>query len=161
MARQEDDREDLLREATALVERTRLQVPGFAEPVVAGFRRDGSLSLFLGSDSVYQFNSRGKLRRAFLDHLLYKAERGTLISLRRVRTESTTQLVRCELAPSAEAALLERIAIDLARLQAGLDSNGLEVLGNVPPEADVVDRLRSALSARPMPLRIATRPNAS
>src|SRR5688572_26999220 len=65
MSRRESDREDLLREATALVERVELLVPGEGEPVVAGFRRDGSLSVFFGPEAVYQFNSAGELRRAF------------------------------------------------------------------------------------------------
>ena len=42
MARRESDREDLLREATALVERAELTIEGFDEPIVVGFRRDGS-----------------------------------------------------------------------------------------------------------------------
>src|SRR5262245_38318908 len=72
MARQESDREDLLREATALVERAELKVAGEPEPVTVGFRRDGSLSVFFGSVAVYQFNTAGELRRAFADGLLYK-----------------------------------------------------------------------------------------
>ena len=44
MARQESNREDLLREATALVERVELHVPAFEEPIVVGFRRDGCAS---------------------------------------------------------------------------------------------------------------------
>src|SRR5688572_18570527 len=65
MARQEQDREDILREATALVERVELLIPEFPEPIVAGFRRDGSASFFFGADPVLQFNAQGKLRRAF------------------------------------------------------------------------------------------------
>ena len=74
MARRESDREDLLREATALVERAELTIEGFDEPIVVGFRRDGSASFFFGADPVYQFNTAFELRRAFVVGLLYKAE---------------------------------------------------------------------------------------
>ena len=72
------NREDLLREATALVERIEL-VPhrdrqfDASEPIVVGFRADGALSIFFGDDPVYQFNAAGELRRAYCDGLLFKA----------------------------------------------------------------------------------------
>ncbi len=70
MARDESSREDLLREATALVERIEL-VPHATDPliaasdlfdkhIVAGFRRDGALSVFFGEDPVYHFNAEGE-----------------------------------------------------------------------------------------------------
>src|SRR6188472_3162282 len=103
MARDESNREDLLREATALVERIELlpQSAGAAqslnlaegEPVVVGFRADGALSAFFGADPVYQFNAEGELRRAYVSGLLFKAAQGRLISLNRVRTASEVQLV--------------------------------------------------------------------
>ena len=46
MAQRETNREDLLREATALVERAEIRIPGESEPIVVGFRRDGSASFF-------------------------------------------------------------------------------------------------------------------
>ena len=69
MARDESDREDLLREATALVERIELAPADAAddEHIVAGFRRDGALSIYFGADPVYHFNSAGELRRAYCD----------------------------------------------------------------------------------------------
>src|SRR5262245_12366974 len=103
MARQESDREDLLREATALVERAELKVAGESEPMTVGFRRDGSLSVFFGGDAVYQFNTAGELRRAFAGGLLYKAERGRLVELRRERSADEVALVRREL-PDEESA---------------------------------------------------------
>src|SRR5688500_7447259 len=97
MARHESDREDILREAAALVERAELVVPGENEPVVIGFRTGGAASVFFGGDPVYQFNSQGELRRAFVRGLLYKAERGRLVELRRERTSHETSLIRREL----------------------------------------------------------------
>src|SRR5512138_3714273 len=92
MSRHESDREDLLREATALVERVELSVAGMTENVVAGFRRDGAASFFFGADPVYQFNAAGELRRAFVGGLLYKTDRGKLVEMRRERTAEAVEL---------------------------------------------------------------------
>ena len=64
MAREEADREDLMREATALVQRAEFSAGG--KPVFVGFRTNGAASVFFDSDPVYQFNSNGELRRAFV-----------------------------------------------------------------------------------------------
>ena len=49
MAKEERDREDIFREATALVERVELSgIVGQAEPVVIGFRRNGCGSIYFG-----------------------------------------------------------------------------------------------------------------
>src|SRR6186997_1242741 len=101
MARRESEREDLLREATALVERAELTLEGSEEPIVVGFRRDGSASFFFGVDPVYQFNAACELRRAFVGGLLYKAERGRLVSLSRQRTMESVALFRAELTAQA------------------------------------------------------------
>src|SRR5690242_9938995 len=107
MTRSEHDREDLLREATALVERSELHIEGCDVPVVAGFRRNGSFSCyFFGGDPVYQFNTAGELRRAFVAGLLYKAEGAHLIVLHRERDASQTVLSRRTCDAAEEQALL-------------------------------------------------------
>src|SRR5690349_3711217 len=106
MVRQESDHEDLLREATALVERVELHVPGFEQPIVVGFRRDGCASFFFGAEAVYQFNSAGELRRGYIDGLLYKADCRRLIGLKRERTEAAVELQRLEFDDDEIAALL-------------------------------------------------------
>ena len=90
MARDQSSREDLLREATALVERIELRIAGPMsvkhdrdDHVVVGFRANGSASFFFGEDPVYQFNSAGQLRRAYCGGLLIKAAHGRLVSLQR------------------------------------------------------------------------------
>ena len=98
MAHYESDREDLLRQATALVERAEILLPGLTEPLVVGFRRDGSVSFFFGADPVYQFNAAGELRRAYLDGLLYKADRGRLVQMRARAVATEVVLVSVELA---------------------------------------------------------------
>lgn len=159
MARQEQDREDLLREATALVERAELQVHGDNEPVVAGFRRDGSFSVFFGGDPVYQFNSLGELRRAFVDALLYKAERGNMIGLRRERTATATVLVRQPLSAEEQMLFLSAARERLRSLCLALEDNRFTLVGQAPPEADVVGRVQKWLSVSPERPEVADRPH--
>lgn len=155
MARDETDREDLLREATALVERIELCATGSAsafagaaqtEHIVAGFRRDGALSIFFGADPVYQFNAAGELRRAYCDGLLYKAERGRLISLERGRTSKEVQLLRRELSHEQQQTFLARMGERVHELMSELNSGALRIVGQVPDGADVLGRVRNWLT---------------
>ena len=100
MARHESDREDLMREATALVRRAELICPGETEPVIAGFRRDGRLALYFGPDPVFQFDPQHRLRRAYVAGFLYRTQGETLARLNRHRTQDQTLLVRHDLAPA-------------------------------------------------------------
>jgi hypothetical protein len=149
MPRDEQDREDLLREATALVERIEL-VPAAgepnAEPIVIGFRRNGGLSIFFGADPVYQFNPAGELRRAYRDGLLYKAERGRLVSLARTRTPREVQLVRKEPTEHENHEFVARMQGRLRELAADLAGGGYRVIGQVPAESDVLARAQRWLA---------------
>jgi len=169
MAREESSRENLLREATALVERIEL-VPHTTgssaeaskldgQHIVAGFRRDGALSIFFGEDPVYQFNAVGDLRRAYCGGRLLKAVSGRLFSLTRVRTEAETQLVRHELSHAEESTFLSRMSGHLRGLAAILNGNAFEVIGQVPPNAKLPDRLQTWMTTHDQ-WKIATRPNA-
>jgi hypothetical protein len=160
MSRRETDREDLLREATALVERVEIRVQGEDEPVVAGFRRDGSLSVFFGPDPVYQFNSAGELRRAYVGGLLYKTEQGRLVELRRKRSEQEVALVRRELDAAEAAALLTTARSRLAQLGEALSRGDFQLVGQVPVDADVTGRIGNWLSTLSPVLQIAKAPNA-
>lgn len=71
-----------------------------AEPsiVVAGFNKQGGVSLYFGSgDPVLQFDSACRLRRAFVDGLLYRSQGKTLSQLTRQRTATETVLLRRDL----------------------------------------------------------------
>jgi hypothetical protein len=159
MARQESDREDLLREATALVERVELVVPGYQEPVVCGFRRDGSLSLFFGSDPVYQFNTAGQLRRAYVAGRLVKAEQGRLAALSRERMEKEVHLVRRDLSDVEANEVVAAMRNHLVRLRDSLRRRAVQVQGQVPANGDLVGRVLSWLEALPDEVAIAARPN--
>ena len=77
MARTESHREDLMAEATALVRRAEFLDADGRSVLVAGYRRDGSLSLYLGEDLVYHFDRDGRLKRGFVDGLLYRTQQTT------------------------------------------------------------------------------------
>jgi hypothetical protein len=148
MARDTQDREDLLAEATALVERAELVIEGESEPVVAGFRRDGCLSLFFGSDPVYQFNTQSALRRAYVAGKLYKAEKGSLVALERRREGDVLFLVRHELDDGETQEFLLALKARLCRLREALAGRNYTVAGQTPPDCNVVGRLLDWLTAR-------------
>ena len=138
MARQESQREDLLREATALVERVELRLPDQPEPIVAGFRRDGSASFFFGESPVYQFNSRRELRRGFLGGLLYKAQNGRMVEMRRERTPAAVELHSRPLTAYESAEFLLTAKCKLIGLREAIAAGQAEVVGQVPADQDVV-----------------------
>lgn len=161
MAREESDREDLLREATALVERCELRVdsfPGFE--VVAGFRRNGALSIYFGVDPVVQFDPQGRLRRGYWQGDLLKAEAGRLVRLQKQRTQAESLFVRTDLDQAEVGEILRVIQDQLMALSSDLAANRYQLVGQVPADVDVVARLRRALEHLPRPIEIADRPHA-
>ena len=148
MARQESDREDLMREATALVRRAELTYPGRAEAenVIAGFRRDGRLSLYFGADPVYQFDEGHRLRRAYVDGFLYRTQGGTLARLTRIRTPEVTHLLRHDLDPTELAEFRESARKTLAELQEALISEKVRVLTQVPRDGSILEEIQTALA---------------
>jgi hypothetical protein len=158
MSRRESDRDDLLREATALVERCELSIPGHDEPIVVGFRRDGSASFYFGADPVYQFNTACELRRAYVGGIAYKAEHGRLIASRRERSETEVVMLRSELSQKETAALLATLQQHFAHLQAALASGSFALLRQVPAGGNPVLRIRDWLTALPPKIKIARVP---
>lgn len=147
MARHEEDREDLIREAVALPDRVELQVPSFEEPVTIGFRPNSAISIFVGQDPVYQFDPEGRLRRAYVAGLLYRSQHATLAMLRRERTETQTLLLRSDL-DAPEAALFCRQMNDLLQaLKLKLMAGEFETIRSVPQSADHVPRILAALES--------------
>ncbi len=152
------DREDLLREATGLLPRIELDI-GEPEPVVVGFRRDGSASFYFGQRFVVQFNAQGELRRAFLDGKLLKAERAALIELTRQPGREAVLMVRRPLGKGEQQAFLASVDQRLSALQNSLDSGAYTICGSVPDSPDVVPRVRSWLANQlSAPRRIAQQP---
>lgn len=159
MARQEQDREDLLREATALVER--VELIGDDEPfsLVVGFRRTGEGSLYWGADPVYQFNAAGELRRGFRAGKLLKAVQGNLVQLERQRTATESLLLSSTLDSAAHQEVLLDAQFRCDTLLAWLDAGRFRIVGQVPAERDVVMRVREWLRGLPRPLLVARGPH--
>jgi hypothetical protein len=117
--------------------------------VVIGFRLDSSASVYFDSDPVYQFNTTGELRRAFVDGLMIKAVDGRLASPTRHRTADEAQLVRHDLSATETQTLLSAMQQRLDALRDALRQQHYRLVGQVPTEIDVVGRCKSWLEGRP------------
>lgn len=162
MARQEIPREDLLRDARALVVRGELRVQGFAEHVVIGFRANGAASVYFGEDPALHFTSDNRLRRAFIDNDLYKAVDAQLVRMRRVRTEGEVQLQSRPLTDTEQQELLDQLRTQLTRLEQSLASRAYTLVGQVPSDGDLPARAQGWLNAAAArPITVADNPNAA
>jgi hypothetical protein len=159
VARDAHDREDLLRDARGLSPRVELAVGRGSEAftLFAGFRGE-SLSLYFGQDRVYHFSDRGELRRAYLDDVLIKAERGRLVAMSRERSASEVSLVSRELSAEEAAALLDELKGRLRALSEKLAAEAYELVGEEPRGSEAIGRLLGWLRARDDGIRIATSP---
>jgi hypothetical protein len=157
VVRDEHHREDLLAEATALVERAQFQTSEGAS-IVVGFRRDGSPSVFFDDDLVYQFNARGELRRAHAAGKLYKAEAGGLASLDRHRVSGQVQFRRHDLNPAETDAFLLEMSRRFESFREALNTGLCRVVGQVPADVDVSARVRDWLQRLPSAIVIARTP---
>ncbi len=160
MARQEHEREDLLRDAVALVERAELRWPGAAEPLVVGFRRDGAASIYFGGEPVYHFTSRGELRRAYDAGLLYKSDGGQLVSLRRQRTPGEVQLLRHDLTEDEASQFFEELVKRMAELRDRVGRGTFTLVGQAPADADILGRIARWLETLALPPPLAQSPRA-
>ncbi len=158
MAREEHDRENLLGEAQALVERASLEVAGYQPEVFVGFRRSGGASFYFGPDRVYHATSAGALRRAFVDGRLYKAEHGRLVALRRRRSADVVELVRHKLNGGEERAFLAEMHRHFDALAKALGRGEFRLVGQVPEGGDVVARIHDWLETFAAQLAIAHSP---
>lgn len=152
MAREVHQREDLLRDATALVPRVvlRVDVGGREIELFAGFRGD-SLSLYFGDDPVYHFNDRGELRRAYVDDRLIKAEQGRLVALERKRCAKETVLQRQDGGEQLDQRLLAQLSRNLMALATEMTANRIEVVGQIPADGAATTRLIAWLAQHPEP----------
>jgi len=146
LARVESDCEDLMQEAVALFWRVELQLAGLSQPVVAGFRRDGRLSLYFGGDPYYQFDAEGRLRRALVQGRLYRTEGTTLARLERVRSAHATVLLRHELSGDPLEQFFQEMRAHVTRLREAIEQPGT-VIRQIPQDAPIVPRLALCLDA--------------
>ena len=147
MARNEAEREDLIREAVALGERAELRVVGFDGLITIGLRNDSAMSVFIDQDPVYQFDSLGRLRRAFVGGFLYRSQYETLARLQRVRTDSQTQLLRHDLVTEELESFRLAMLGALQKIAQSIQAGSTEVLRQVPVEQDLLPKIAGSLNA--------------
>ncbi len=143
--RLQQDREDLLKEATGLVDRVELKLDAFEESIVVGFRAAGGLSFYFGPDPVYHFNPSLKLRRIFLGGQRYKAIQGNLIRLIQDPDAPNLKFSPHELSAAETADRLAQMHHRLKMLRSHLEQDRYTLLGQVPEDANSIDRLRTLL----------------
>jgi hypothetical protein len=147
MARGEAHREDLWAEAVALTRRVELRVPEMAEPVVAGLRDDGRLSVYFGGDPVYHFDSQGRLWRAFVADRLYRRQGNTLTRLTRIREQTETVLARYDLSSEEYLVFVAEMHKRLAALSGQVEAESVVIRRQYPEGTSIVPAIGRALSA--------------
>ena len=136
MAKQEVDREDILREATALVNRVELEVSGRVDGdhIVFGFRECGSLAVYFGAEPVYQFNANCALRRAYDQGCLIKAVDCLLVSMRRERQDGKLQLLSTAWDEEKTREFIGQVRQDMSQLVEAIAAGEVQVNGFVVAE---------------------------
>lgn len=147
MARTEADKEDLIVEATALVPRAEFSMTGDSpeninwKVVTVGFRRDDCLSLYFEQNPFYQFDSSGKLRRAWEDNFLFRSTGSTLAKLHRSRTAQQTLLERVDLSEAELNQFQGRMFGHVNHFLQKLIDGQFQILRVVPHDAVITSRL--------------------
>ena len=147
MARKVHEREDLLRDATALVPRIQLRLTRNDSPleVFAGFRQE-ALSFYFSEDPVYHFNNAGELRRAFVDDKLIKAEKGKLVAWSPDRNDERTDMLRHDLTAEEQEQFCRVMLEWFTWLRTELSAKRYDVVGQVPLDSDALERLEEWLA---------------
>ena len=158
MAKQPQDREDLMRDASNLTQRIELRVTGVEPLVVCGFRDDGSLSIYWGQDEVIQFNSLAELRRGFWQERIIATYRHELHWLTRGASEGRAKLNRERFSESDQREYLELVQARLEQLHSAVDTGAGTVTRQHPLGAAIDVRLRDWLATHRKPLRLAMHP---
>jgi len=161
MAREEIDREDLIRDGTAMVVRAECRFRDCDRVMTIGFRSNGAASFYFDTDWVWQFDRFGRVRRGFDRGRWIKAERGQLVVLERHRSPEVVIMSDSSEDDSEASHRLQRLSGELRRLGESIHSEGLVVVRAVPNETTFRESLRSWLQGLVFPLPIAWSPHAS
>lgn len=145
MAKDAHDREDLLRDATGYVQRVELRVEGVKPEIFCGFREQGAFSLYWGQDEVFQFNADWALRRGYWQSRMIASYLHQLHWLNRDATEARAKLSREAFSNDQQAEFGQNLATRLRLLKRAIDEGTYEVLGQVPPDEQIIARLRGWL----------------
>ena len=141
MDRSLENNEDLLADATALVERAQLELPAMNDPFIFGFRTNGALSLFFEDEAAYHFNQRDELRRIFLYGKRYKAEKGQLLSVDRIPQTRGVRLQSAALDLEQTKKLLCGMNQRLDAIDSLFDAGRYRIIEKIPMHGDIITRL--------------------
>jgi hypothetical protein len=147
VARRESDREDLLEEATGLNPCWEFRLHNETVPTVAGFRKNGNLTIYLREGTMFHFDTGGRLRRAYVAGELYRSEGRTISRLRRERTTDSTTLLRKDLGDAELRDWLEREWKILVELLERLENGEYLLLRKRGAESDGIGRLLATLKS--------------
>lgn len=148
-------REDLIRDATALVARGEIQLNGLLPLVTFGFRERGACSIYVGDDPAYHFNDAGELRRAFDQGLLIKAHQGRLQRVKRVRSAEVVALITSDFSEQDAGEFAARFSKLRDQLSSEIRQGNCRLLRQVPGDSDVLGRFRDWLRELKDPIPIA------
>ena len=159
MAKDTEDREDLLRDGTQFPRRLELELfeqalqvdDAHVTTVFCGFRENGAFSVYWGQDTVIQFNTSGELRRAFWQDQMIatykhhphwlKSEGTGRVRLSRVPfTNDESRELNC---------LADEVLQSLTAALEGCGDDGrAKIKGQFPQDVDVATDVRQWLAAR-------------
>lgn len=122
MARESEDREDLLADATGLPVRGELSVAAKGT-VIVGFRGDRSASWFFGADPVFQFDPQHRLRRIYCDGVKYAVAGGVIVRLVQTPSNGRIQLTKEPLSEAEAAQLMQRWQSGIATVRDAIETN--------------------------------------
>ncbi len=158
MAIQQHDREDLLGSGRAMPLRGELEINGVT--LLVGFRSDGQVSLYCGTDPVFQFNGNSQLRRVFFQGRRFAAEGGRLMQLEQGRLGGKVRFQRQPVDQSQADKILALLGRWLSELQQAADQRPGEWRLVEPEPGALHKQLRAWLCELPNPPEIASSPNA-
>lgn len=122
MARQEQDREDLLRDGKQMRLRAECTIDDVV--VVIGFRPEGQVSVYVGADPVFQFNRALELRRVFLNGKRYAAIQGKLCELTRSESSDRVRFSSQAILAEVEGEIRAALEFNVGQIQLALESPG-------------------------------------
>ena len=159
MARDPQDREDLLRDATGLVSRVELKIPDVETKIVCGFRADGSLSIYWGQDEVVQFNALGELRRGYWQGRLLATYRRQLVWLDRSQQEGgRMRFAREPFTAEERKDFIAQLMRRIDQLQQSVSGREFQLIGQIPPDENILGRLGDWFSGRKGTIQLARQP---
>lgn len=161
MAKDEHDREDLLKDATGYIVRVELKLEDIEPVIFCGFRESDAFSIYWGQDEVIQFNADKAIRRGYWQGRMIASYLCQLHWLNRDPSQARTQLSRERFSPDEQERFLELARARATLLRSRLQSNAYELIGQVPADGDAVARILDWLfENQTAPLPLAKHPGA-